>query len=149
MFEFYLRKSSKKCLVYIEVTKKKIFYFSSIFLFFVRCLTRNKHIRCVFVCFDVHTTALNHGFQVMCMFDSGFFYSYVLHLARTYIHLMRTRVKKRVRERERAKAKKKSNTSTKPRSLSLCMYMCNSFCILPRLFISSSLSFGYYRRKVK
>jgi hypothetical protein len=100
MFEFYLRKSSKKCLVYIEVTKKKIFYFSSIFLFFVRCLTRNKHIRCVFVCFDVHTTALNHGFQVMCMFDSGFFYSYVLHRARTYIHLMRTRVKKRVRERE-------------------------------------------------
>ncbi len=95
----------------------------------------------MFVCFDVHTTALNHGFQVVCMFDF-FCYSYVLHRTSAYIHKCK---RGWIQERERERWKK-SNTSTKPRSLSLCMHMCMciSLSILSCLvYKSSSLSFVY------
>jgi len=52
----------------------------------------------MFVCFDVHTTALNHGFQVVCMFD--FFLLFLCVASYLCLHTqMQTRVNTRERER--------------------------------------------------
>ncbi len=78
---------------------------------------------CVFVCFDVHTTALNHGFQVVCMFDFFFILICCTAPVLTYINANEGEYK---RERERRR-----NRIHRP-SQGLFLFIC--ICVFPSLY---------------
>ena len=130
---------------------RKIFVslLSTIFVF-ARCLWRNKHKRCVYVClfrcaYGAQPTVSK---RVVCTFDSFvFFLLCCVVLVCTYIHTYITESARGLTKRQNVK--KKSNISTtKPRFLSLCACVCLSLFALSRLTSSSSPFVCYTKSKI-